>query len=136
MHKKNKHGTSQTCSGALQEEQTVPHHVQQETLHKHCVPIQNYNHAFRQWLGWSSSYKNIEARNKQLEAQKAHVNALRDKDANMLQQADQEVFVLKSELQGLSNEKDRLKEKYKQKFKSLKYEIHPCMRYLLFFIIS
>ena len=80
MHKKNKHGTSQTCSGALQEEQTVPHHVQQETLHKHCVPIQNYNHAFRQWLGWSSSYKNIEARNKQFEAQIALVNALRYKD--------------------------------------------------------
>ena len=103
-------------------------------MHKHCVPIQNYNHAFRQWLGWSSSYKNIEARNKQLEAQIAHMNALRDKDANMLQQADQEVFVLKS--QGLSNEKDQLQEKYKHKFKSLKYEIHPCMRYLLFFIIS
>ena len=45
----------------------------------------------------------------------------------MLQQADQEGFMLKSQLQGLSNEKDRLKEEYKQKFKSLKYEILPCM---------
>ena len=78
--------------------------MQQETLHQHCVPIQNYNHVFRQWQGWSSAYKNIEARNKQLEAQIAHINALRDKDANMLQQADQEVFVLKSQFQGLSKD--------------------------------
>ena len=63
----------------------------------------------------------FDKRNKQLEAQIANVNALRYTDANMLQQADQEVFVLKSPLQGLSNEKDRLKEKNKQKFKSLKY---------------
>ena len=53
MHKKNKHETSQTGSGAVPEEQTVPHHVQQKNLNQHCVPIQNYNHALRQWQGWS-----------------------------------------------------------------------------------
>ena len=88
MHKKNKHGTSQTGSGALLEEQTDPH---QESLNQHFVPIETYNHVFRQWQGWSSAYKNIEARNKQLEAQIAHVNFCRDEDGNMLQQADQEV---------------------------------------------
>ena len=34
MHTKNKHGTSQTGSGALLEEQTDPHHVQQEIFIK------------------------------------------------------------------------------------------------------
>ena len=91
VHKKNKHGTSQTGSGALLSEQTIPHHVPQEILHENFVPIETYNHVFRQWQGWSSAYKNIEARNKQLEAQIAHVNACRDEDANMFQEADQEV---------------------------------------------
>ena len=55
MHKKNKHGTSQTGSGTLLEEETDPHNVQQEILHQHCVPIETYNHVFRQWQGWTSS---------------------------------------------------------------------------------
>ena len=38
-----------------------------------------------------SMQKNIETRNKQLEAQIAHVNACRDEDVNMFQQTDQEV---------------------------------------------
>ena len=67
MHKKNKHGTSQTGSGTLLEEETDPHNVQQEILHQHCVPIETYNHVFRQWQGWTSAYQNLEARNKQLE---------------------------------------------------------------------
>ena len=91
MHKKNKHGTSQTGSGALLSEQTIPHHESQEILHKNFVPIEAYNHVFRQWQGWSSAYKNIEARNKQLEAEIANLNFCRDEDANMLQEADQEV---------------------------------------------
>lgn len=68
MHTKNKHGTSQTGSGALLEEQTDPHHVQQESLNQHFVPIETYNNVFRQWQGWSSAYQDLEARNKQLEA--------------------------------------------------------------------
>ena len=68
MHKKNKHGTSQAESGALLAEQNVPHHVQQENFNQHLVPMETYNHAFRQWQGWTAAYKNIEARNKQLEA--------------------------------------------------------------------
>ena len=101
MHTKNKHGTSQTGSGALLEEQTDPHHVQQEILHQNFVPIETYNHVFRQWQGWTSAYQNLEARK---------------------QQSDQEVSVLKSQLQGLLNEKEQLKEAYKQKFKSSKYK--------------
>ena len=101
MHKKNKHGTSQTGSGTLLEEETDPHNVQQEILHQHCVPIETYNHVFRQWQGWTSAYQNLEARK---------------------QQSDQEVSVLKSQLQGLLNEKEQLKEAYKQKFKSSKYK--------------
>ena len=54
------------------------------------------------------SIQNIEARNKRLEAQIAHVNAFRDKDANMLQQADQEGFVLKSQLQGKGSIKGKI----------------------------
>ena len=91
VHKKNKHGTLQTGSGALLSEQTIPDHESQEILHKNFVPIEAYNHVLRQWQGWSTAYKNIEARNKQLEAQIAHVNFCRDEDGNMLQQADQEV---------------------------------------------
>ena len=120
MHKKNKHGTSQAESGALLAEQNVPHHVQQENFNQHLVPIETYNHAFRQWQGWTAAYKNIEARNKQLEA-------WREEDSNLLQQADQEVSVLKSQLQGLLNEKDQLKESYKQKFKSSKYKKFPYL---------
>ena len=66
-------------------------HESQEILHKNFVPIEAYNHVLRQWQGWSSAYKNIEARNKQLEAEIANVNFCRDEDANMLQEADQEV---------------------------------------------
>ena len=91
VHEKNKHGTLQTGSGALLSEQAIPDHESQEILHKNFVPIEAYNHVFRQWQGWSSAYKNIEARNKQLEAQIAHVNFCRDEDANMLQEVDQEV---------------------------------------------
>ena len=82
---------------------TMCHHVKQENFNQHFVPIETYNHAFRQWQGWTAAYKNIEARNKQLEA-------WREEDSNLLQQADQEVSVLKSQLQGLLNEKDQLKE--------------------------
>ena len=120
MHKKNKHGTSQAGSGALLAEQTVPHHVQQESLNQHFVPIETYNHVFRQWQGWTTAYKNIDARNKQLEA-------WREEDSNLLQQADQEVSVLKSQLQGLLYENDQLKEAYKQKFKSSKYKKYPYL---------
>ena len=120
MHKKNKHGTSQAGSGALLAEQNVPHHVQHENFNQHFVPIETYNHAFRQWQGWTAAYKNIEARNKQLEA-------WREEDSNLLQQADQEASVLKSQLQGLLNEKDQLKESYKQKFKSSKYKKFPYL---------
>ena len=49
-------------------EQSIPHHVPQEILNKNVVPIETYNHVSRQCQGWSSAYKNIEARNKQLEA--------------------------------------------------------------------
>ena len=49
---------------------------------RNSVPIETYNHVFRQWQGWSSEYKNIEARNKQLEAERTHVNACRDEDTN------------------------------------------------------
>ena len=38
MHKKNKHGTSQTGSGALLSDQTIPHHVSQEILHIDDIP--------------------------------------------------------------------------------------------------
>ena len=62
-----------------------------EILHKNVVLIETYNHVSKQCQGWPSAYKNIEARNKQLEAQISHVNACRDEDANMFQQADQEV---------------------------------------------
>ena len=50
---------------------------------KNVVPVETYNHVSKQCHGWSSAYKNIEARNKQLEAQISHVNACRDEDANM-----------------------------------------------------
>ena len=53
---------------------------------KDVVPIETYNHVSQQCQGWSSAYKNIETRNKQLEAQIAHVNACRDEDANMFEQ--------------------------------------------------
>ena len=64
-----------------------------------------------------------------MEAQLAHVNACRAEDTNLLQQADHEVFALKCQLQGMNNEKDQLQEKYKQKFKSLKYKKHPYLWY-------
>ena len=48
----------------------------------------------RKCQGWSSSYKYIEVRNKELEAQIAHVNACRDEDA------DQEV---KNHIQALED---------------------------------
>merc|ERR1711902_81317 len=51
VHEKNKHGTLQTGSGALLSEQTIPHHVPQEILHENFVPIETYNHVFRQWQG-------------------------------------------------------------------------------------
>ena len=37
MHEKNKHGTLQTGSGALLKEQTIPHHVQQQSLHQRSI---------------------------------------------------------------------------------------------------
>ena len=104
MHTKNKHGTSQTGSGALLEEQTDPHHVQQDILYQNFVPIETYNYVFRQWQGWTSAYQNLEARK---------------------QQSDQEVSVLKSQLQGLLNEKEQLKEAHNQKFKSSKSSKYP-----------
>ena len=112
MHDKNKHGTSQTGSEALLREQTIPHHVPQEILHKNVVPIETYNHVSRQCQGWSSAYKNIEARNKQLEAQIAHVNACRDEDVNMFQQTDQEV---KNHIQALEDAIVKWQEYYSEK---------------------
>ena len=44
VHKKNKHGTSQTGSGVLLSEQTIPHHLPQEIVHKNFLPIETYNH--------------------------------------------------------------------------------------------
>ena len=57
VHKKNKHGTSQTSSGALLSGKTIPHHVPHEILHKNVVPIETYNHVSRQCQGCSSAYK-------------------------------------------------------------------------------
>ena len=57
VHKKNKHGTSQTGSEGLLSGQTIPHHVPQEILHKNSVPFENYIHVFRQCQGLSSAYK-------------------------------------------------------------------------------
>ena len=37
VHEKNKHGTLQTGSGALLKEQTIPHHVQQQSLHQRSI---------------------------------------------------------------------------------------------------
>ena len=47
VHKKNKHRTSQTSSGALLSGKTIPHHVPHEILHKNVVPIETYNHVSR-----------------------------------------------------------------------------------------
>ena len=43
-----------------------------DIYNKDVVPIETYNHVSQQCQGWSSAYKNIETRNKQLEAQIAH----------------------------------------------------------------
>ena len=119
VHKKNKHGTSQTSSGALLSGKTIPHHVPHEILHKNVVPIETYNHVSRQCQGWSSAYKNIEARNKQLEAQLAHVNACRDEDTNMFQQANQEV---ENHIQALEHANIKWQEYYSEKA-SKKHEL-------------
>ena len=83
-----------------------------EILHKNDVPIETYNHVSRQCQGWSSAYKNIEARNKQLEAQIAHVNACRDEDTNMFQQTDQEI---KNRIQALEDANLKWQEYYCEK---------------------
>ena len=71
-----------------------------DIYNKDVVPIETYNHVSQQCQGWSSASKNIETRNKQLEAQIAHVNACRDEDVNMFQQTDQEV---KNRIQALDH---------------------------------
>ena len=111
-HVKNIHGTLQTGYGAVLSEQSIPHHVPQEILDKNVVPIETYNHVSRQCQGWSSAYKNIEARNKQLEAQLAHVNACRDEDTNMFQQANQEV---ENHIQALEHANIKWQEYYSEK---------------------
>ena len=65
--------------------------MSQEILYKIFVPIETYNHVFRQCQGWSSAYKNIEARNKHFEAQIKNVNACRFENSYMFQQVDQKV---------------------------------------------
>ena len=123
-HVKNINGNSQTGSGALLSEQTIPHHVPHGILHKNVVPIETYNHVSRQCQGWSSAYKNIEARNKQLEAQIAHVNACRDEDVNMFQQTDQEV---KNRIQALEDVIVKWQEYYSEKA-SKKQELIRLLR--------
>ena len=91
----------------------------QEILHKNVVPIETYNHVSRQCQGWSSAYKNTEARNKQLEAQIANVNACRDEDVNMFQQTDQEV---KNRIKALEDVIVKWQEYYSEKA-SMKHEL-------------
>ena len=42
VHEKNKHGTLQTGSGALLKEQTIPHHVQQQSLHQRSIQYDSH----------------------------------------------------------------------------------------------
>ena len=86
---------------------------------RNSVPIETYNHVFRQWQGWSSEYKNLEARNKQLEAERTHVNACRDEDTNMFQQANQEV---ENHIQALEHANIKWQEYYSEKA-SKKHEL-------------
>ena len=51
---------------------TISHHVSQEILHNNVVPIETYNHVSDNVRGGPKHTKNIETRNKQLEAQIAH----------------------------------------------------------------
>ena len=118
-HVKNIHGTLQTGSGAVLSEQSISQNVPQEILNKNVVPIETYNHVSRQCQGWSSAYKNIEGRNKQLEAQLAHVNACRDEDTNMFQQANQEV---ENHIQALEHANIKWQEYYSEKA-SKKHEL-------------
>ena len=67
-HMKQHADLSSTGSGAVLSEQSIPQHVPQEILNKNAVPSETYNYVSRQYQGWSSAYKNIEVRNKQLEA--------------------------------------------------------------------
>ena len=118
-HVKNIHGTLQTGSGAVLSEQSIPHHVAQEIFNKNVVPIETYNHVSRQCQGWSSAYKNIEARNKQLEAQIALVNACRHEGVNKFQQTDQEV---KNRIKALEDVIVKWQEYYSEKA-SMKHEL-------------
>ena len=121
---------SSTGSGAVLSKQSIPHHVPQEILNKNVVPIETYNHVSRQCQGWSSAYKNIEARNKQLEAQIAHVNDCRDEDANMFEQAVQEV---KNHIQELEHANVKWQEYHSEKA-SKKHELIRPLSY--FHLIS
>ena len=90
-----------------------------DIYNKDVVPIETYNHVSQQCQGWSSAYKNIEGRNKQLEAQLAHVNACRDEDTNMFQQANQEV---ENHIQALEHANIKWQEYYSEKA-SKKHEL-------------
>ena len=98
-----------TGTGSEAYEQSISHHVLQEILNKDTVPIETY--VSQQCQGWFSTYKNIERRNKQLEAKISHVNAYRDEDANMFQQGNQEV---KNHIQALEHANKKWEEYYSE----------------------
>ena len=106
--------TSQTGSGTILEEQSTPQNVQQDSLHQQNVhlPIEDYNYAARQWRVFASSFKNIEVRNKQLEAENRQLNAWIDEAAESLEQKDNEITNLQAHLQNCINANNQLSKAY------------------------
>ena len=76
------------------------------------MPIEDYNYAARQWRVFASSFKNIEVRNKQLEAENRQLNAWIDEAAESLEQKDNEITNLQAHLQNCINQNKQLSKAY------------------------